>query len=405
MTSDRKVTQTGFARLGAIDATRGVGALVVVLSHICTVNQRRDSPVRTILSLPFEFGYLGVPLFLVVSGFCIHLRRASALDVSARFATDWRAFWRRRIVRLYPAYAVAATLSAIAYYLTSAPVRAIWFPIVSLYRDALTHFLLIHNLFPDYSSGLGNGAFWTIGLEEQLYFLYPLFLLCRRRASAARIAQITAALAVIYTLIVINFAPDRFGPPRFQLGNMVQWVPRYWFLWILGAMMIEALAASRPLPEWTRARSAMVVASAIGLATSPLTLGRVLASHWGRSFHIAFIGNVTALSDIWLSMACFILVNRSVAQEIAVEDGWWSNQRLQQCGRMSYSLYLIHLPVINLLETVCRFPMSPVFVVIRYVFYVPVCIVVAAGFFQAVERHFVRPSGLLFLPDSRPVWK
>src|ERR1700722_6763108 len=55
--------------------------------------------------LPFSFGWCGVAIFFVVSGFCIHL--------SYKRKPDWLDFASRRFFRIYPAYFVALLFCAL----------------------------------------------------------------------------------------------------------------------------------------------------------------------------------------------------------------------------------------------------------------------------------------------------
>ena len=65
-------------RLVCIDVLRGVAALAVLLHHIPHQAQDISPRLARYLFLPFDFGYVGVSLFLVLSGFCIHLAGAVA---------------------------------------------------------------------------------------------------------------------------------------------------------------------------------------------------------------------------------------------------------------------------------------------------------------------------------------
>src|SRR5678810_864001 len=102
-------------RLRGIDALRGAAALGVVLYH--AVEQGKHVLPNNLLQYPIRlvqfassYGYIGVFLFFVISGFCIHLQwartKAAGFEPEIRFIS----FWKRRIRRLYPPYIITLLL-------------------------------------------------------------------------------------------------------------------------------------------------------------------------------------------------------------------------------------------------------------------------------------------------------
>ena len=91
-------------RLLSIDALRGIAALGVVLYHavLQTTNAVPHNlfkwPVKLIQFLS-SFGYVGVFLFFVISGFCIHLQWARARAAGEPQEIQFSSFWKRRIRR------------------------------------------------------------------------------------------------------------------------------------------------------------------------------------------------------------------------------------------------------------------------------------------------------------------
>ena len=108
-------TPPGPTRLRGIDALRGVAALGVVVYH--AVEQGRhvlpsnflEYPVR-LVQVGSSFGYIGVFLFFVISGFCIHLQWARAKAAGTEPDIRFAPFWKRRLRRLYPPYIIALLL-------------------------------------------------------------------------------------------------------------------------------------------------------------------------------------------------------------------------------------------------------------------------------------------------------
>jgi peptidoglycan/LPS O-acetylase OafA/YrhL len=98
------------------------------------------------------------------------------------------------------------------------------------------------------------------------------------------------------------------------------------------------------------------------------------------------------LSEIAFAVCFFIILNRWVRAE---EEGRFTQrwaEAFASIGLFSYSLYLIHHPIIAILHQ--WMPLGPrpsiLATLARIVVYVPICIAVAYGFFMAVERHFLK---------------
>jgi len=375
-------------RIGRIDTLRAVGALVVVVAHL----KRPDS----LLLFPYWFGNLGVSLFIVLSGFCIHLSNARSLHRDGSFAVRWGAFWRRRFFRLYPTYVAAIAFGLLIYFglarLSQPPE-----PIAYLSADLATHFLMIHNLFWPYSHGLANPPLWSLGLEEQLYLLYMAVAFFRRRGSIESVIAITGTVSVVWWLAYYFFAghlvwPDQaIGTPPWQLGQWSGWPFGYWFGWCLGAVAAEWHVRGRT--TWFEGYGKATMFLLLAMFTSERCLKRFLDSHWLESKVGPVAGGwvtLCSLSEIFAAVAFFVLVNTAIRRGAANQSppGW--EAALEKLGIMSYSLYLTHNPTLQALEAVTAFPNTVPYFLLRQLLFVPACIAVAWLFFKCAERPFLR---------------
>jgi peptidoglycan/LPS O-acetylase OafA/YrhL len=329
-------------RLTSIDALRGIAALGVVLYH--AISQTANSipanlfywPVK-LLDFLSSFGYIGVFLFFVISGFCIHLQwtRSQLSGGTQRIA--FGPFWKRRVRRLYPPYLIAFAL----FLLMAAATTGIDVTHFFLY-DVVMHLLMLHNLDPHTCYSI-NGVFWTLAVEEQLYLGYFLLLFLRKRFGWAPTLMICAVARVGW----------------FYFGHVVWLVTGYglpvpeaalshWFTWALGALAVEAAFGLITLPKWCRSiligTSAVVAASAI-------------------SYYLPYMGKDNPSHNAaWLLMhplwgfGFFVLVNRFVSWEqgrIRAAEREMTASRMPHLvtaaatvGVFSYSLYLTHELVI-----------------------------------------------------------
>ena len=234
-------------RLRSIDALRGAAALAVVLYHAVGQAPRDETgalirllavPVRVVSS----YGYAGVFLFFVISGFCIHLHWARA-RVAATSAPKvaFVPFWKRRIFRLYPPY-----LIALALYLLWTAVNSgveinrffVW--------DMTLHLLMLHN-FDSHTVYSVNSVFWTLAIEEQLYLAYFLLLYIRRRWGWKWTLIACAAARVGWLVLCVGL--QRAGLVEIPVPESAA---SHWFTWALGALSVEAMVGLVVLPRWCR---------------------------------------------------------------------------------------------------------------------------------------------------------
>ena len=310
-----------------LDGLRGVAILGVFLFHSLGAaygtNQlpwgpwfrRWDAPASFFALLPATFGWAGVAVFFVVSGFCIHL---SHLRSSAG---DWHGFYVRRFFRIYPPYFLAVIFFGIIFPGTRLPVLS------GHGRGQMgSHLLLCNNLSAEADLGI-NPSFWSVAVEAQLYLIYPLLLALVHRVGWRRALFVLGTLEMLmrgYAGIAATWtghpAPRWFdGSPFF-----------YWGSWAAGAAIADAFAGKRPLP----------------FASWPAGVFLVLAV--GTFF-------VRALAPV--SFSCFaastaILIARLLARPEAVALRGPAMAHLRALGVCSYSLYLFHQPLLSELARV-----------------------------------------------------
>jgi len=106
-------------RLVSVDMLRAVAILAVMVCHlpfswrtgVDSPQASTDSAFAPAVVAVTRFGLYGVHLFLVISGFCIHMRWASRGSVASE--VGFFSFWTRRLRRLYPPYFVALVASLV----------------------------------------------------------------------------------------------------------------------------------------------------------------------------------------------------------------------------------------------------------------------------------------------------
>jgi peptidoglycan/LPS O-acetylase OafA/YrhL len=371
----------------SLDAMRGVAAVVVVVYHALGVApQTAFSGWQWWLPLVagwiVHFGYAGIYMFFVISGFCIHLHwaRARAAGVEEP-KIDFYAFWKRRVRRLYPPY-----LAALALYLVY---NGFQHPpdVTGFYLwDLLLHLLMLHNLDLRTTYSI-NGAFWTLAIEEQLYLAYFLLLFLRIRYGWARTLLVCAAARVGWLLLARSL--DYFSGVEIPVGEAAA---TNWFIWALGALSVEAALGVVRLPAWSYRIWA-------GGAALLLAMGLALGLPYVN--HIAWVHDVgwLLMHPAW-GVGFFVMVNAAVRAEARRREMSVRASRLLVAlaglGLISYSLYLTHLFVLMQWYwfgfTQLHIPAISVAIM------TPLSILFAWLFFRLFERPFMSASVGLSTP-------
>jgi peptidoglycan/LPS O-acetylase OafA/YrhL len=369
------------SRLISIDALRGAAALAVVFFH--ATHQARflgtaSTPrwlgwsVATLIS----FGYVGVYLFFVISGFCIHLRWAKARAAGRQPSIDFFAFWRRRIRRLYPPYLIAMCFYLIVLAVMGALelTRFFWF-------DLGSHLLMLHNFNNKTAYGI-NGVFWTLAIEEQLYLAY--FLLIALRVRFGWVKTLAVCLAARLLWFALSFVLVR----AFDIGLPVtEAALAQWFVWALGALSIEAALGIVKLPRWC----------------SDLRLGGLVLALTATFAYLDRFWDPRGLThELWWlvvhplwGLGFFIIVNRAAQAERA----WRVASRIPRAvsilagvGLFSYSLYLTHelilIHLANYLTALYQWPRSTMLLFSLFILS-GLSILFAWVFFWLFEKPFI----------------
>jgi peptidoglycan/LPS O-acetylase OafA/YrhL len=315
---------SGHDRITVLDSLRGLAALIVVLSHIDhTVDENGQLPIighllhSTILHVVID-GRASVLLFFILSGFAL------SLSMNERFR--YRTYVIKRGCRLIIPY-VAAILLSTAICLAVSPVAIpqlsgwfnenIWYPKLTG-REVWMNLAAtgrLHDMLLD--SGL-----WSLVVEMRIAPFFPmLHSVVRRRPWTA---AVVATASYVFCRVLLIRSGNFYPLFNRNVADALEILGYYAPLFVIGILMRHHFKALRQYLD----RFSRRLTIAGGLAV--MAGAAWLASHWEEEKIIAGM--------VLIMLACVCVPDLGRA---------FSIKPLAWLGRISYSLYLVHLPVLG----------------------------------------------------------
>lgn len=310
-------------RYPLIDALRGFAALWVVFFHVIGVGDWKDFPTTGIALLP-RIGWLGVDLFLVISGFVIGRSAIEGFNAGGA----WRSsYTERRLRRIVPLYILTLACSAIL--VQPAVLRQGWTSVL----DVAAHLLFLHNLAPT-THGSINGPSWSIALEMQFYALMLLATPWIARSPWWKVVTVWAGLAIAWRYGTTVVLPPGSANPHFQFMASTQ-LPGVLDEFVAGIGLAKlAMAGKLNYRPWRML--AWVLAAVVLLGAAWTALFTTQPGFW--SHHGMVI--------LWRSLLAAGLVSTLACVVMLPGDGGWMTRPLRYLGEISYGIYLWHFPVL-----------------------------------------------------------
>lgn len=373
------------ARLDFVDGLRGLAILMVFAYHCWPICHY---PLAHWWN-PVRYGFAGVNLFLVISGFCLYwpmvkrggpAREPRLLD-----------FARRRAKRILPPYYAALALCVAMWFVFPGFFGGAKRPGVGwLERTVAWHTLMAHNLRPDHIWAL-DGPLWSLPLEMDLYLAMPILVIIARRWTIRHAVAVAALVTVAYRTFINAYVG--WSPAWQSLGHQYGYVLVYFFpgRWIEFAL---GMWAARLVADGGVRRGRQLL---LPLAVACL-LGGGAAVGRDRVF--------SPISDPLFGCGFFLLLLATFDATKGTNRiaGLIAQRPMARLGTVSYSFYLLHVPVLQVLASLSAAHLGPRrYVVLACVLvYFPITVLVAWVFYWLFERPFLSAAAKNIPIETKP---
>jgi peptidoglycan/LPS O-acetylase OafA/YrhL len=300
----------------SLQSCRAIAALLVFMYHLGATFSLEKYFGTLLFYKPFSFGDSGVEFFFVLSGFIIH--NAHRKDVFN--GRVFLSFLKKRVIRIYPVYWIIFSLIYFG---------SLFLPqIGSLEAMSMQEVVQSFFLIPCHLSGVnGTGApvlvvAWSLHYEIVFYSIVGFFIVGRMGAACI--------LIIILTSCFLNHRGFGLEYPFSHIAN------HYMLLFWMG-MMMSYFNQLRVLKTWV----SVIIAVSGFLLFLTVALDQVF---WLGLYH--------KLQTIMFGVSCSLIIfGLSNSERGGFEIG--GHTFLQVLGNASYSLYLLHFPLLSLLCKVC----------------------------------------------------
>jgi peptidoglycan/LPS O-acetylase OafA/YrhL len=308
------------AHLPALDGLRGVAILLVVMLHL-TMWIHDPSGVTFLLKRIFFFGWSGVDLFFVLSGFLI----TGILDDAKGTTNYFRVFYARRMLRILPLYYGALLVVFVTPHLVSTPGIARF--LVPL-KDQLWYWFYLQNVHPLSHPFIGLvGHFWSLAIEEQFYLVWPVIILLLSRNRALWVCAAILPFSIAYRALT-SYAMPELGSYTATLAHLD------------GLAVGSALALLYRTPGATdRIKRRLPLITAVSVA-GMLILYTGLISELKPTTHV--------LLGAFVAVAYGCVLTYAVEQRDGPLASFLRSKSMRFFGRCSYGMYVLHIPLISI---------------------------------------------------------
>lgn len=316
-------TQNNYIR--SLDGVRAIAILLVMAFHFGLI----------------RFGWMGVQLFFVLSGFLISGILLKEKEQKAPLIAKLKKFWIRRSLRIFPLYYIYLLVFVMIYCWVAFPEGYLHdLPYLFTYTYNLTRISDSWHESPVYTH------FWSLCVEEQFYLFFPFIIFLLSKRSLRFLLLAVLILAPLFRWLFGNYL-FATGTPSFQVFDVIYWFP----LSHLDAFFTGTAIGLLQLGERIRRPlllfiSALLITLAAGLANYYTdSHGHTLPVSMGYNF-----GDTNSYQHVWYysvlnccaGALLLLLVSPHTSGAGSLITKFFENRVLVAIGKVSYGMYILH---------------------------------------------------------------
>jgi len=313
------MNKIGSSTISLLDGFRGIAILLVILYHVGHI---------------LNFGWIGVDLFFVLSGFLITGKLVEAIQDKNYF----RVFYIKRIARIVPAYYF---LLLVVFVITPALFHSVATPaFIEMKSHQFHYWLFMVNILDAYRGWPAYLLFvplWSLSVEMQFYLLWPFI-----TRGYIHFKKMWLLLMIAFCVLAVFF--------RIYAGYFFNWRPLYRYVMLPGRLDDFALGGLLYI-SWSKdlfkKKYFVFFLLAVLCLVAAISIMIYFHTAWAFSKSPVDIIGYSVNGLFWFFLISFSLRTPNKYIQRLLSAKW-----LTMTGKYSYGMYLFHVPV-YLLVTKC----------------------------------------------------
>lgn len=357
----------------ALDGFRCFALLLVMISHFGYCG----------------FGWIGVSMFFVLSGFLITGILLESKEKSSK--KFFRNFYVRRALRIFPAYYLYLILLSVL--LLLAGKRSLIAPY--LFSLITYIFNLTSMILPDSNINLTISNFWSLCIEEHFYLIWPLIIYYFRRKQLIVIIGVICVLSPIIRYFIcevmtaLNYKPIDAG------RGVYFFTLSHFDAMALGAAIKVFNLEKRVRLPFACLTAVILIALLLGMVSERASGMSLRDTLWSLGYPFASIANykhvwsytVISIVSVFLIIS---LVTACQSRGASFLQKLFQKSFFMYVGRISYGAYIWHGLVIVVMQKIISYEKYSLKGFICFLFYVALTLILADLSYRLFEKQFLK---------------
>jgi len=316
----------GHDHIQTLDGMRGIAVLSVLVFHLAWEFPDEGAIAMHVKRVLFT-GWIGVDLFFVLSGFLI--TRGLVAPSAKPLGTRMKMFWMRRVLRIFPLYYAFIIVGSIIGLIVGG-----WIP-----GPAYWLYMQNYVLAFDDQELRWTAHFWSLAIEEQFYFVWPIVALV---TSNKRLVSLTLALILACVVFRAGFTLkshmwDPLTTVKFAYRATITRADGL----LLGALVatLQRESSHTIAHLWRRLRFPLFVMTGLG------TIGLYIVAKGLNGYDRRVIAAGYFMLALFFASAVSMCADEAIGERV---KNFLSSKVLVSCGKVSYGMYIFHWPLLAL---------------------------------------------------------